>query len=475
MSTTFETRQQTAGQRPAEMSRVPVPDLCCLWAETESTPMHIALVGTLDSAGLLDDRGEVDLRLIRSSIAAHLAQAPMLRRVLKRTRPGQGRPLWIDASDFDIDRHVVLAQPGQPFADERDFLDWCAQETVRPLDRSKPLWRISIVPRVPGQRVGFLVVVHHVVADGLRGVAMIAGLLDPDPAGNVVSDPWQPAPPPTGTELVIDNLRARAGAVRSIGPGRLRRRLVALRGLRQEMRSHTPTTVLTGDIGFGRRLVVIREPLDNVRAAAHRIGCTINDLLLAAVTEGLRQMPSVWEDGKEAMTLRATVPVGETNGHQAGMIAVALPVGITDPSERLRLIEGETSRLKQTPTGGVAGIVSMPAGLARLGVLWARHAAATHINLYVTNVPGPPFPLYLAGAPLRDVVPLAPLVAGVRLSVTALSYNGTLAVALLADEAVTDFADFAAGVRSALSSYGCPESGVAQRSADRRADSRRGG
>ena len=95
----------------------------------------------------------------------------------------------------------------------------------------------------------------------------------------------------------------------------------------------------------------------------------------------------------------------------------------------------------------------MPAGLARLGVLWARHAAAGHINLYATNVPGPPFPLYLAGADLRDVAPLAPLVAGVRLSVTALSYAGTLSVALLGDEALGDFPAFAAGVRSAFNTY----------------------
>jgi WS/DGAT C-terminal domain len=95
----------------------------------------------------------------------------------------------------------------------------------------------------------------------------------------------------------------------------------------------------------------------------------------------------------------------------------------------------------------------MPASLARLGVLWGRHTAATHINLYVTNVPGPPFPLYLAGAQLFDVVPLAPLVAGVRLSVTALSYDGTLSVALLADEAVTDFPAMATGVRSGFNRY----------------------
>jgi diacylglycerol O-acyltransferase / wax synthase len=135
------------------------------------------------------------------------------------------------------------------------------------------------------------------------------------------------------------------------------------------------------------------------------------------------------------------------------MIAVTLPVGVPDPAERLRHIVAETSCRKQTADGGVAGIVAMPAMLARVGVRCARHTAAGHINLYVTNVPGPPCPLYLAGARVRDVVPLAPLVAGVRLSVTALSYDGVLSVALLADEALTDFPALTAGVRAGLDTY----------------------
>lgn len=449
-------RRGNRGGRRSVLTRVPVPDLCCLWAETETAPMNIALVATFDAARLVDDRGEVDLDLTRASIAAHLHQAPMLRRVLRPTRPGQGRPVWIDAGDFSIDQHVVLAQPGHPFADEQEFLDWCARETLRPLDRSKPLWRISIVPGLPDRRLGFLIVVHHVVADGLRGVAMIAGLLDVDPAGEVSADPWRPAPAPTATELVVDNARAWAKAVRSIQLRLLRRRLGALRGLREEIPSRAPTTVLTGDIGNGRQLAVVRQPLESLRTAAHDLGCTINDLLLAAVTHGLREMLSPRGDGAEAMMLRATVPVGETNGHQGGMIAVTLPVGLADPGDRLRHIVAETSRRKQSPDGGVAGIVSMPATLARLGVLWARHTAATHINLYVTNVPGPPFPLYLAGARLHHVVPLAPLVAGVRLSVTALSYDGVLSVALLADQALTNFAALTAGVRTGFDTYLSP-------------------
>ena len=449
-----DNRHQLPGSRSPAVRRVPVPDLCCLWAETDATPMNIALMGTIDAEPLVDANGEVALELVRSFIAAHLADAPMLRRVLRYTRPGQGRAVWIDAGDFRIEQHVVLAPPEHPFSEEQDFLDWCAQETLRPLDRSRPLWRLAVVPGLPNRRVGFLVVVHHVVADGLRGVAMIASLLDADPTESTSSSAsWRPAPPPTAAELVVDNLRAWAASLRSLRPARLQRRLAALRGLRSEIPSRAPATVLSGEIGDGRQLSVVRAPLESLRAVAHTLDCTINDLLLAAVTQGVREMLCPGGECSGTMLLRATVPVGGTNGNPGGMIAVTMPVGIPDPDERLRRIAAETSLRKQSPDGGVAGIVSLPASLARLGVLWARHTAATHINLYVTNVPGPPFPLYLAGARLHDAVPLAPLVAGVRLSVTALSYDGILSVALLADEALTEFPAMTAGVRAALDDY----------------------
>ena len=118
-------------------------------------------------------------------------------------------------------------------------------------------------------------------------------------------------------------------------------------------------------------------------------------------------------------------------------MVVPLPVGTADPAERLRFIATETARRKVRPDEGVAGIVSMPASLARLGVLWARRAAASHINLYVTNVPGPAGPLFLAGARLRDVVPPPRWwrAFGQRDGVV---YDGTLSVALLADESISD-------------------------------------
>lgn len=443
----------TAHAWPSPVTRVPVPDLCALWAETSTTPMQIALVGTCDAAPWAA-AGTAPLDVVRCAVAAHLHRAPMLRRKLLHTHHGQGRTAWIDAVDFRLEEHVVLARPGGSFVDEQQFLDWCARETLVPLDRSKPLWRISVVPDLPQGRVGILVVVHHVVADGLRGVAMIAGLLDAEPVpAQTPVIAWQPAPVPTPTGLVVDNARARVAAIRSIRRSSLRHRWVALRGLRRELPTRAPATVLGGEIGPGRQLVVIREPLTGLKDAAHHRGCTVNDLLLAAVTAGLRDMLQSQGVRVDDMVLRTSVPVGEVAGRQSGMITLGLPVGIADPGERLRQIAGDTARGKQSPHAGIAGIVAMPASVARLGVLWARSHAVRHINLYVTNVPGPQFPLYLAGARLRDVVPLAPLVAGVRLSVTAMSYDGTFAVALLADEAVTGFDTLTTGVHTALAGF----------------------
>jgi diacylglycerol O-acyltransferase len=112
-----------------------------------------------------------------------------------------------------------------------------------------------------------------------------------------------------------------------------------------------------------------------------------------------------------------------------------------------------TVKGKGRPDQGVAGIVALPASLAWLGVAWATRAAASHINLYVTNVRGPASALYFAGARLLRAVPLAPLVAGVRLSMTALSYDGQFAISLLAETSVPDLPVLAAAVRAGFEGY----------------------
>src|SRR5215203_2400396 len=94
----------------------------------------------------------------------------------------QGRGgAWIDAPRFNVSEHVVLAPADRPLTNEDDFLSWCARRSRNPLERTRPLWRLDIIPGLPGGRAGIVLVLHHVVADGLRGVALVTSLLDPTP------------------------------------------------------------------------------------------------------------------------------------------------------------------------------------------------------------------------------------------------------------------------------------------------------
>jgi diacylglycerol O-acyltransferase len=439
---------------PASIVRVPVPDLCTLWAETATAPMNIALIGAVEGTPLMGRDGDVALARVRSFVEARLPRAPMLLRTFRPTHLGQGTPAWIDAPRFDITQHVVLAPADRSLTDENDFLSWCARRSLIPLERTRPLWRLDIVPGLPDGRLGVLLVLHHVVADGLRGVALVASLLDSTPEEQANAGVWRPRPAPTGMELVRDNLRGRWAAVRCYRPSSVIRSARTVRALSHSTAGRAPATSLTGAIGERRHLTVLRYRVADLRAAAHARGCTINDLLIAAVTAGLRELLSERGECQDGLELRASVPVGaHGGGNEGGMFITPLPVGVADDANRLRIITQATAAGKGHPDQGVAGIVALPASLARLGVAWAKRSAASHINLYVTNVPGPASTLYFAGARLLQAVPLAPLVAGVRLSVTALSYDGQFAVSLLADDNMPDLPVLAGGMCAAFDGY----------------------
>jgi diacylglycerol O-acyltransferase / wax synthase len=154
------------------------------------------------------------------------------------------------------------------------------------------------------------------------------------------------------------------------------------------------------------------------------------------------------------------VPVGVTGaGQTAAMLLLGLPVGEPDPRRRLARITATTADLKarlRDGGGDVFGVLHLPVPLARLAVRWMRGRAARHVNLFVTNVPGPPRPLWLAGARLLDAAGVAPLQADVPLGVAALSYAGTLAVTVNADAAVSDVDVLAAGIARGMAALRGP-------------------
>jgi WS/DGAT/MGAT family acyltransferase len=446
------------------MQRLTAQDLSMLWPDDVGWPQDIGALAFLQAGGLFDADGRFRVEAVREAIAARLHLVPRFRQRLLLPRRGLGWPLWVDADDFDIADHVQTV-PGAVTGGEAELLLSVERLRRRRWDRSRPLWQMWLLPGLPGQRVGFYMRVHHAIADGAAGVAMLGAFLDtvsdaPTPPG----PPFVPAPVPSGRDLLADNLRRRAGelgraAAALVRPVRTLRRLRAgWPAVRETLVSkRAPRSSLNRPIGPGRRFALVRSHLDPVKRIAHGAGATVNDVLMVAIAGGLRELLRNRGEPIDGLVLRAYVPVslhekrsGEAHGNQDGVMAVSLPLGVSDPAEQLRLIAAETTerkKLSRPPAGAL-----LRNGLAQRAFLQLM-ARQRWANVYVANVPGPPVPLYLAGAPVRELFPVVPLIGNVTLGVGALSYAGQFNITAVADlDACPDVAIFADGVRHALRS-----------------------
>jgi WS/DGAT/MGAT family acyltransferase len=427
-------------------SRLTLGELANVWVDAPDAPFQIALAGVFDATTFQRRDGSVDVPRIQAALADRAGRVPRLQRRVVWTRFGQGRPYWIEDTTFDAQRHLASADlpEGVPFP------DWCAQAIVQPLDRHLPLWRATVVSGLPGSRFGLLIVVHHAVAGGLDGIALVAALLDADPSGRLRSLP-APEHSAPGRSATAPAAAATAGAHGTLAQ-RLREYRRQLSDAAADFRGRAPVTSLSQPTGPARRLATVRLPLDELHEAGHGLGVTVNDLLLAAVTGGLRDLLAGRGDDLSGLALRASVPVGtRAAGQPDGMLLVGLPVGEPDPLRRLAAIHRTTRDLKarlRSGGGDVLDVLHLPLPLARLAVRGMRRIAGRGINLFVTDVPGPTEPLWLAGARLLEAVPIAPLVRGVPLGIAALSYTGTLHVSMDADAAVDDLDVLAHGLET---------------------------
>jgi hypothetical protein len=207
----------------------------------------------------------------------------------------------------------------------------------------------------------------------------------------------------------------------------------------------------------GRQLAVISRPLQQIKQVGHARGATVNDLLLAALAEGLGRFLAGRDEAVAGRELRVSVPVGATGGarNAGGSTPMVLPLQLGDlaPASRLARIVATTQAAKAGRDRSYRGLLAsplLPTSLLRLGVRWLRRHGGSKVNMYVTNVPGPTQPLWLAGAHLQTAVPIAPLVAGVPVAVAALSYAGELVVAIQVDGAVADLEVLVAGVAEGI-------------------------
>jgi diacylglycerol O-acyltransferase / wax synthase len=427
------------------LTRLRIDELLYTWVADRNTPSQMALLGVLDATPFLRPEGTVDVGRIRAELATRAARVGPLRQRVVWTRTGEGRPAWVPDPAFAPLEHVEAVT--LPIG--ADLGNWAANRAVRPLDRDRPLWRAEVVDGLSDRRFAVLIVVSHVLADGLAGVALAGSLLDPRPDVIVTASP-APIPPPLPShgDLVRERLRDVGTALRRVRrpavgshPG-LRRSVRQFHEAMSDFAGREPATSLPRRIGPGRRLGTVRQPLETLQQTGHALGVTVNDLLLAAVTGGLRQLLTAGNQNAPGLQLRATVPAatGRTDRQVMSMLVLALPVGEPDPMRRLALIHTATTagKARLRAAGADLGDLRLPTPAARWLVRTVRNYGSRHVTLSVTDVPGPPTPLWLAGARLLAAVPIAPLGSLVPLSVAALSYAGELTVSVNADAAVTD-------------------------------------
>jgi diacylglycerol O-acyltransferase len=447
--------------RPLE--RLTASDMFLLLWDDYGWSTDIGGLAVLDGGGLLDGDGRLRIEDVRRHLEPRLHLVPRFRQLLLRPPVGLGWPLWVDAPSFDLTDHVrvhTLAAPGG----EAQLLQACQELAGRRLDPARPLWELWLLPGMAERRVGVFLRMHHVFADGAAALAAFGALLDltADAPAEVVPA-WTPTPAPTTAELLRDNLHRRRqelarGWSGLVHPGRTlqtaRQTLPAWREVLTEERA--PRTSLNNPVGSGRRLAIVRSRLELAKHIAHAHDATVNDVVLAAVAGGLRELLAGRDEDVRGLVQRAMVTIslheqgpGEAHGNKPGWMMVPLPLGEPHAVRRLELIAAETAtrKHKARPEAG-SGIFRFVAGQRG----WYRQFPRQRsVNLVVTNAPGPPVPLYLAGARLRELFPVMPTMGNLTLVVAVLSYAGQLNLTAAADrDACPDVEVFAQGVRNAL-------------------------
>jgi WS/DGAT/MGAT family acyltransferase len=432
----------------------------------DAAHMHIGTVMIFEARPGLPP----SLDRVLEHLEARLDALPRYRSRLSDPRTGGLRwPAWVPDPDFDLSAHVrevALPAPGT----EADLLTWAAGYWSDRLDRTRPLWEARLVTGLEGGRFALATKTHHALVDGVGAVDVTHVLLDS--ARDPGRGPKGAAPPPAqspGSPLDLFAGAARAGLYTARHPGRLRDAFLQAKAMaevviRDEV-SAAPHSSLNQPLSRERRYRVVRADLTELKRIKRSLGGTVNDVILAAVTGGLRALMLEHGDDIPAPGLRAMVPVNLRSaadrfglGNKVSSLFVHLPVMEPDARHRYLLVAGETTELKGGRLAAGAGELIAVGGLAPpvLHSVFARSALATRLfNVTVTNVPGPQLPLYAFGARMEEVWPLVPLAADHRVGVAVVSYDGKVFFGLCGDRHTgADLDLVAAGIQSSLRELG---------------------
>jgi WS/DGAT/MGAT family acyltransferase len=439
---------------------------------------HVSGLAVLDTSG--SPGGALDLSDLRQLVEERIHLLPPFRWKLEEVPLGLDHPWWVEDDDFDISYHVrelALPAPG----DDRQLATQVERIFSRPLDRARPLWEMYLIQGVHGDRAAVFTKIHHAVVDGVSGAEILGILFDLDPSGRELPEQgpeFETSPHPGSLGLLGKGASALPGrivsgvrsvpstvmnvsdlppvralpGVRSLGVATDRLKRTVSRGeevLPARAGLQAPRTLLNDRISSHRHFSFGSLSLPEVKAVKDAYGVKVNDVVVALSAGAIRSFLLANDDLPDEPMI-AMVPVsvrGEedhgTFGNQVSAMMAALPTDVPDPVERLMCAHAEMDVAKQhhatqsddfieRATGLVPPVLFSMAAKMAAGV-GASSRFSPHFNAIVSNVPGPPVPLYMAGAKLESHYPASVIMDGVGLNITVLSYLDRLDVGIVGD------------------------------------------
>jgi diacylglycerol O-acyltransferase / wax synthase len=437
------------------MRRLSPTDASLLYAETPRAYMHTLKIAILDPSG---EPGGFSFDAYSRRVYERLNRVPPLRWKYAPTPLGLHHPIWIEDPDFNIDyhlRHVACPAPG----DERALCELISRVYAWPLDHSRPLWVGWIVEGLKGGRVAAVFLIHHAYFDGNGAAYLLQQICNAEPGADVPGPetPWVPEPWPPARKRLWWALRDLPATLATVWPK-------AVRGIRKRKRVHeayeregkqlppmpqqAPETPLSQPLSHGRTYTYRSFALDDFKRIGATFGVTINDVFVACCAGAVRRFLADRSYDPDRGPLVASIPLsrrGPENmdgiGNFTALDYMWLRIDVADPVERLRQCHEAARAMKEHfkaseggDLGSILGVLPPPAMRLLNRIIGSKQGRTGFFgNLVLSNVPGPPQPLYFGSTRIESWFSMGQLFDGCTLNMTVWSYAGQMNLNVLTD------------------------------------------
>ncbi|MCU1356002.1 MAG: wax ester/triacylglycerol synthase family O-acyltransferase [Acidimicrobiales bacterium] len=456
------------------MERLTGLDAAFLYLENPTNHMHVAMTMVVDPSTM---PGGYSFEAIREFIRGRLHLVPPFRRRLVEVPLNLAHPVWVEDPDFDLDFHIRRVGCPAP-GGRRELGEIAGQIASTPLDRTRPLWELWVIEGLKQDRVGIVTKVHHAAIDGASGAELMVHMFDLTP---------EAADPPPATEPPSEHIPNDLELLGHAAASRFRKTVALPKLLAQTVSAVSrvvegrrdplgrvgaapltaPRTPWNGTLNPMRSVGFARVSLQDVKDLKDAFGCTVNDVVLGLCAGTLRQY-LISHDALPEEPLVATCPVSVRSdeekgagGNKVSAMFTTLDTNLADAADRIRAIQACTVGAKEEHKAVGADMLQNWAEYAapntfnlasRLYSSWGLADSHRPIhNVVISNVPGPPFPLYYAGAEMIASYPMGPVMEGVGLNITVMSYRGSMDFGFMVDrDLVPDVWDMADRVKAAL-------------------------